>query len=401
MYMYPFLIVFLLPFSFSNPPKTIPAVYGHSSHSFNMLLELGSPAKTAYLTIDLSATRSWVTEYVYLPEQSKSRVNVGVHQIRIGYVQYDSMETNDVMRLTKDKYTIEHFHFDYLIGERPEGAYDTISLSYKNEDKKYSIVNQMVEEGLIEHKMFSFAPRDNSIGMLFFGDLPEEEVKNMYKTTCKVNNQYYTWGCSLDKVLIGNEIYQINQESQYIYFNTQDNDILAPATFMDFIREKYLQPYLSDKRCNYQSGTESFYCNCDIIEKLPQIMLIIDGQGVELKGKALFSGYEPKCYLRIRQNNIHKTMWSIGTTFISEHVISFDYDKEEISIYSKSNLNIFLFNFLGVMQLDFIRRLLYVIMLLFVSGIAFLCCLKLKMSKYFIRHKEAKSLRNENFLAQV
>ena len=121
------------------------------------------------------------------------------------------------MRLTKDKYTLEHFHFDYLIGERPEGAYDTISLSFKNEDKKYSITHMLYESGEIQERSFSLNCLNRTRNEMYFGGVPQEK-RMKYQAELRVRELNEKWNVNMEYVIYSNKA-NVFYRNNFIFIN--------------------------------------------------------------------------------------------------------------------------------------------------------------------------------------
>lgn len=377
-FIYLLTVLIKLHLTLQNEEKSIQAVYGFSTNNYNILLEIGKPKQTIYLKIDMSVGSSWMTDNCYHIAESKTNSNMDYKKIKIGYFNYDSVALSDQLHFINKEISLKKFYFNILNGERPEGAYDSLSLAYQFENTSFSIINQLFEEGLITKKKFSFVPKEDKVGVIYFGGLPQEVVSEKYETKCKAQNNRTTWGCNLQKVIIGNDVYS---NSAYAYFNTIDSDILAPSSFINFLKEHFLSSYLEDKICSFEPGTESYRCNCTKMGQLPQFMMVFDGKGVELNNKIIFTEYSPRCFLRIREN-YKENEWVIGTRFMSNYIISFDYDNEEISIYADANpFSLIFFNYTGLVQSVFVRGLLYVITFSFIICIFLLGIYKLKLGK--------------------
>lgn len=371
-------VLIKLQLTLQSEQKSIQAVYGFSTNNYNIILEIGNPEQILYLKIDMSVGSSWMTDNCYHIKESRTNSNISHKKIKIGYFNYDSVIVSDQLHFINKEISLQKFYFNLLDGERPEGAYDSLSLAYQFENKTFSIINQLFEEGLIAKKKFSFVPKEDKVGVVYFGDLPQEVVIKKYETKCKVQSNHTTWGCNLQKVIIGNDVYS---NSAYAYFNTIDSDILAPLSFINFLKKHYLSSYLENKICSFESGTQSYRCNCTKMGQLPQFMMVFDGKGIELNNKIIFTDYSPRCFLRIREN-YKSNDWVIGTRFLNNHIMSFDYDNDEISIYTETNpFSLIFFNYTGLVQSVFVRGLLYVITFSFILCIFILGFFKLKLGK--------------------
>ena len=79
-------------------------------------------------------------------------------------------------------------------------------LGYVQKEDKYSLMHQLKEKGIIEHKKFGLEARTKNEGIFHLGGMPMELTNKYYKTSCKVNEatSKSNWGCQLNEISFTN-----------------------------------------------------------------------------------------------------------------------------------------------------------------------------------------------------
>lgn len=331
-----FIIAYLSLFQNISPSQTVldPLVYGSADGNFHILLEMGEPAQMVYLRIDMVQPASWITHNVYRPEHSYSGTKNGeASSLQIGYFSYDSLIKHETLKISRKNLNLKNFYFHYLDIDRPEGTYDSLSLAYSFNDIRMSLVHQLYESKALSKKQFSFVPLDSQVGYLYLGYLPQDKMeKENYRkvSSCKVNPNYNTWGCDIEKVFIDSNVYESNQ---YAYFNPTTKYTLVPHSFMSFFTETFMREYLDNNICTFDNIIDTYRCDCTQMTSIPKVVIMLGGEKIELNEDVLFTSYKPQCDLKFK-TNVMNMNWVFGSLFINDHIVNFNYAKQMIDIYS-------------------------------------------------------------------
>ena len=227
----------------------------------------------------------------------------------------------------------------YYINDRTIFTYDSFPLAYKFSNENRSLIHYLYNNNIIEHRSFLFYfdfPKQDAV--LYIGGVPDEIKKNKYSISIDVNQNYKTWGNTLNLIRFEEHSYTVNS---YVYFQANMNGSFVPLTFMYYLRNTLFAKYLINKDCvvNSQSANyepESFYCNCTIVDSFPNITMILNGIEFLFSKDDLLQYLSNRCYFTMKYDRYTKSGWVLGISFLSKYLTYFNYDKDEITFYSSA-----------------------------------------------------------------
>ena len=224
------------------------------------------------LNIDLTMPFTWTcvanTDMTDLWDKPVYPITVEDQNVTAYNLTYDLFFTKNTKE--QEKININLYLID--IKSRVDLTIGAWGLGYVQKEDKYSLMHQLKEKGIIEHKKFGLEARTKNEGIFHLGGMPMELTNKYYKTSCKVNEatSKSNWGCQLNEISFtnsqGKELAYPNINSNTIsYFNTYTNNINAPLSFLEFMRDDLLKEYIDseDKKCIYRSDGFAFnYITC-------------------------------------------------------------------------------------------------------------------------------------------
>lgn len=221
---------------------------------------------------------------------------------------------------------------------------ESLPFAHTFPDPSFSVVHQLYNEGKISHLSYGLGQYADYKGYLYLGGIPKEETSSLYHSKCDVNSDDVNWSCKLEYVYFGNDksnskIY-INQK--YSKFSSSEWNILVPTNFIYYMKETVFKEMIEQHRCTFIKSSlyHFFHCDCNLIDKFPDINFVFDGRVYSLKMVDLFRVYDPSemgveyCEFLVSKNNEDEEAWSFGISFLEHFKTLFDYENNKISFYS-------------------------------------------------------------------
>lgn len=262
-----------------------------------------------------------------------------------------------IASLVEDTITAENISVPlrhYIITETKWSMYadNSIPLAHRFPDNSFSIVHRLYTHRDISHLAFGFSKYLTYRGYLYLGGLPKEETKSQYETKCKVKNDDFYWGCNLQYAYFGDSKYDMYINTNYSKFSTNHFNIYAPVTFLTYMKNTVFKDMIERKKCSFMNTNmyHFFHCDCDTIDKFPDLHFVFEGKVFTVKMVNLFEVYDPSamgveyCEFLISKNNINEDQWSFGVIFLQNYASNFDYETNEITFYSNRQFKSFKVN---------------------------------------------------------
>ena len=286
--------------------------------SYRINIGLGNPLQSSDVELGLGIDYMWISNFFYSVNKSFS----------FSYQQKDhfffftktidcqSIQDDIIFSPYKEKdITVTHFPL-YEVNKEDSNGYQSLGLGYNS-----SLLTEFKNMKLIDKREFSLYQINYLDGFILFGELEEEKKKDYpYKASCSVKNN--TWGCRLSNVLFkqNNEIITNYENDNIAFFNTKIHNIRAPKKFIVYIRNHFFNDYISNKTCNYfhESSFENFECNCEIVDKFPDISLVFDGGVFNINRNLLFKKISGICSLNIKNNKKYYSLYFIYMSIIRD-----------------------------------------------------------------------------------
>ena len=204
-------------------------------------------------------------------------------------------------------------------------------------NKNTSFTLQLYDKKIIDYPQYTIIPSYSSTeGRLYFGSIANTILKGMkYKGYCDiVSNTMASWQCDLKYVSYGGTSF--NASNYSLVFNVKEKFIFVPENFYLFLEREVLHPLINSKHC---STMGYIFCDCDEIQRLPNLVFHIAEFDYQFKVSYLFSkptNENNKCFLEVE---IDHTTWKaqtfrIGSNLMKYFITTYDFKEKRVTLYS-------------------------------------------------------------------
>ena len=205
-----------------------------------------------------------------------------------------------------------------------------LALGYSFENDSYSLVHSLYNKGLIEQHQFSFEWMSGE-GIFHIGGLKNDNYT--YKGYCDIKENKTTWGCDLNQIIYGNNIFNV---SYYGVFHTGSTMFFLSESFFTFIKENIFPECVANIRSN---GIQTLDCDPFIYDDLSDRTIsfnfnnLMVNISIELMFTLEYGKMKSKFYsfpLDIDSNTV-----ILGNIFLQLfNLTQFDYDGKRVTFYS-------------------------------------------------------------------
>ena len=290
--------------------------------------------KATSFHLDLNLNYTWISKffinkYFYIRNITKyEHLNLTINDI--GNANALILKDNFYLKSSeKNKdIIIKDFNF-YLFENKNFVGFDSIGLSHNFYNTTFSFIHQLKKQNIIDKLNFALVKNTFNNGLIFFGGLPNEIIKNKIKSICYINRTNINWNCKLNK--IGNFInnYEVN-------FNINTDYILAPKYYIKYLRYIFFIKYRNLSLCNetfddslYPKNKTYFICNVSKFKNFPPLIFDFINFKLLFNLEDLFIGN----VLMIQSNEYNHNKWIIGNIFLNKLISQFDLENFSITFY--------------------------------------------------------------------
>ena len=280
--------------------------------------------------------------------------------------KFDYTKSSTVVRSTKE-YRLKYYK-DKIIGSEAQDILsingETISRirfllatntgNYKKEDgiiglgynpssdeKKFSIIQQLFDNGKIPHKVFSQKYTNGYKGYLTIGEIPKYIVEDyLHYGRCKALNKYKdgkeyknnNWECSLDKIYFGaDENSGKSYSDEEVLFLSYRKRSFLPEDIFDYITDKL---FSNEEKCEQKEDNGYTFYECDKDVEINSLSLIFDNWEIKLNNSVLFTAPKEngkKDFIFYYKENFEKFL--LGRSILMNFEIVYDYANKQIGFY--------------------------------------------------------------------
>lgn len=211
-----------------------------------------------------------------------------------------------------------------------------ISLAYKIKDN-FSIIEKLYQQKIIDKKQYTIRPLTYFQGLLYFNDI-SKIVENKERAFCIIDEKRTTWGCGLKRVEFRDkEIFEFGKYAMFLY---DKRKMIVPCKFIHYVKE-VIDKYISRTICDFEHRNGKMYLLCDQFHSMSYNVLkfVFNGVTVSLRMEELFIFHaheKSESYFKCYEGK--EDIWIFGSNFLSNYMITFDYDEKSVSFYL-SNYN--------------------------------------------------------------
>ena len=254
----------------------------------------------------------------------------------------------------KDQFLMKGYFLSAIDSDSFKGEEGMIGLGYRGSEKeeKYSFINQLYNNGLIFHRVFTQNFEKGDQGIISFGEIPKNIV-NDYKNygRCPVLDKIVDnkkiknrkWECELTGIYFGNEYNQtelIKYENTRVSFFSFRPIALVPKEVFEHFEKNYFKKYINDGVCQKlkTGGYDLIGCK-KILEDAPKLNLVYGDWVMAIPPQKLFSykkNNELYEFIFYHKNNFES--WSLGRPIVRLFHMVYDYQNQEVGFYSKEDV---------------------------------------------------------------
>ena len=273
------------------------------------------------------------------------------------FQQIKGQEASDI--LTIGEKTLSRVNF-LLIST--SGKFNTddgfIGLGYtpNNDEKKFSIIQQLFENGDISHKVFTQKYTDNYNGHITFGEIPKYIVEDythygrchaLNKIKGKKEYKNNNWECYIDAMFYGdgndtkkNNIAKFNKEEdkKEVLFLSYRKRTFLPKKIFESIGKTYLKDFIDGNKCAVREENRYTFYECDLDVKLERLNLVFDNWEIPIESEDLFEepkeGRNKKEFIFYYKDRFERFL--LGRSILKEFEMVYDYANKQIGFYHKN-----------------------------------------------------------------
>ena len=349
-----------LPMNSEVDTKTIMnACLGTPPQCFDLIIQTNS----FYIMVPDSQAPSLEADHEYDYAKSLTLVRTS-HLITFDFFgeKFKGQEASDFLTLGDKKLNRTNFLIISSFGKfRYEDGFIGLGYTPSKDERKFSIIQQLYENGVIPHKVFSQKYTDGYNGKITFGQIPKHIVEDyMHYGRCKAlnkirkNKEYKNnnWECNIDFINYGesNESDNIkkakniiesfindDQKEAVLFLSYRKRSFLPNKLFNKF-GDSYLKKFLDNNKCNIGEQDRYTYYECDEDVELEPLNFIFDSWEIRLESKQLFSekkkANNKKEFIFYYKKKYEKIL--LGRSILKELEMVYDYANKQIGFYHKN-----------------------------------------------------------------
>ena len=232
----------------------------------------------------------------------------------------------------KNQFLMKGYFLSAIDSNSFKGDEGMIGLGYRGSKKEeqYSFINQLYNNGLIYHRVFTQNFEKGDQGIISFGEIPKNII-NDYKNygRCPVLDKIVDgkriknrkWECEIHGIYLGDDENKIikYQNTRVSFFSFRPM-ALIPKDVFEYFEKNYFQKYINDDICQKFNLVYG-----DWVMSLPPNKLFAYKKNNDL--------YE---FIFYHKNNFET--WSLGRPIVRLFHMVYDYQNQEVGFYSKEDV---------------------------------------------------------------
>lgn len=362
--------------------KTISLPFERQGYSYYLYFILGG--SNISLVIDFSLTDLVVEYDSYDPKESNTSKlmdeNYKIYGRLFKYLEYQDYISSPMFNPILITFFQEE-EIDFL-----DFSYSGLGLHMNNINNSNFLLNKLKERYYIDKIAFTIVPPENETskrGTFYIGDLPHSLIKSNTNIGKCYSDNSINWSCNLTGIKFSD--YYYNMSLSPIIKKMQPLLVIPHKEFELFAKD-YLKVNLENKSCtkfkDMLIDSDYIECNCDSIQNLPPIQLILDNYIFEFNSSMLFTKMLQSCLFKIESSFIDENSSFLGVQFLNQFITHFDYEEKSLTFYSnvvkiskKGNNNHILF---CIIQIQICLLILFLPLLMYTSCHSFIFFGKIK-----------------------
>ena len=314
---------------------------------------LGVQTNTFYIWVRSSNSREKNSNVKTFDITSSSTLqkNNQYFERRIFGRKVTGFEARDILTINGEDYS----KINFIILETTDsllGMEGFIGLGYtpNSNERKFSIIQQLFENGVIPHKVFTQKYFTEEKGQLTIGRIPKYIINDYtHYGRCAaldkvINGKRYknnNWECKIDDIYFGNDekntLYLDKNHEQKMSFLSYRKRSFIPLEIFDQIGNTYLKNEIKEGKCisRHQRRYSFYECNKDT--DIPNITFVFGDWEFTVDGKNMFKlnreGNLKELILYHKDNFEH---FLLGRSILKGFEMVYDYANKQIGFYHSS-----------------------------------------------------------------
>ena len=362
-------------------------------------VKIGDPPQNIEMILDLSSERTWVSDEIYLSNNSKDyKTDKFIDSREQGFFGYKGFWSRDTFILGNQ--TLKKFDFilvnQIINNDKFKGV---LSLGREYDSKKFSLAYRLSSISITFFNSFVIRFFNDKEGELIFGDLSPEQIinyNNINKCFIIIRNPAIKWRCMLTHIFIGNiedskknlnyELnqfeYEINSKKNKIQiiekpisFESIYNRIFVEKEFMNYLYENLFYKC----KINQDEYSSFFVCDKNFLSEIPKLNFVLsDITALSFPSNLLFECNDNNCISLIQYHKLYHD-FSFGIPLLKNFEMIFEYNSPYISFYGKENKYLVKMPCRGGIRfIDFIIYMLITIIFILIILICFIYIMRRK-----------------------
>ena len=331
-----------------------------------MKLCLGTSPQCFNLIVQTNSFYIMVSDYQSRAQESKNKFDYSksstlVRNSRLIALDYydqtiKGQEASDILTLGGKTLSRVNFLLVTSSGKyRQEDGFIGLGYTPSKEEKKFSIIQQLFQNGDIPHKVFTQKYTDNYNGHITFGKIPNYIVQDYtHYGRCKALNKIRkkkeyknnNWECYIDKMYYGNENDTKNNiedfikddDKQEVLFLSYRKRSFLPYELFELLGKTYFKKAIEDKKCSLSEDNRYTLYECDTDVKLEPLNFVFDSWEIRIDSDKLFAspkeGKSKKEFIFYYKKKFEKFLF--GRSILKEIEMVYDYANKQIGFYHKN-----------------------------------------------------------------
>ena len=332
-----------------------------------MNLCLGTAPQCFNVIVQTNSFYIMVSDYQSRAQESKNKFDYSksttiVRNSRVITLNYytqqiKGQEASDILTLGGNTLSRINFLLISSSGKyRQEDGFIGLGYTPSNDEKKFSIIQQLFENGNIPHKVFTQKYTDNYNGYITFGEIPKYIVEDyMHYGRCHALNKIRgkkeyknnNWECYIDYMFYGegndtkkNNIAKFTKEGEQIevLFLSYRKRSFLPKKIFELIGKTYLKDSINQNKCSVSEENRYTFYECDLDVKLEPLNLVFDSWEIKIESDKLFEepreGKNRKEFIFYYKNRFEKFL--LGRSLLKGFEMVYDYANKQIGFYNSN-----------------------------------------------------------------
>jgi hypothetical protein len=227
-----------------------------------------------------------------------------------------------------------------------------IGLGYtpKNDERKFSIIQQLFENGVIPHKVFSQKYFTEQKGQLSIGEIPKYIVKDythygrcaaLDKVRDGKKYKNNNWQCKIDSIYFGGDENKIipmsNNNEQKMQFLSYRKRSFVPIEVFDQIGNLFLKNQITEGKCTVKHHLRYSFYECDNDTVVQNLTFVFGDWEFTIQANDLFKKSKDgnsKELILYHKDNFE--VFLLGRSILKGFEMVYDYANKQIGFYHES-----------------------------------------------------------------